>query len=451
MMRSEAEAIEIVERALAAAEADEADALFVESDRNISRFAGSTIHQNMSEESASLTLRVVIGGRIGVASTTVVNGEGIARAAHIARQSALRSQPLKDFRGLHRAAAPAAHSSAFDEATAGLTPQEKAEALFRMFDAGRGAGVDFAGVYTSVSAIVAAGNSHMIRQAAPLTLCDASVIALRGRESGFATSASRRASSIDLAMLGEEATAKARLLEERKQLLPPGRYDVILEPPALAEVFEWMNTITFSGNAWEDGSSFFAGQSGVRLLDPSMTLIDDPVDPSFLPFPFDAEGHPKGRTPLVDHGVIGGPLVDKIAADRLRFPPTGNAAGLGSEDHGTALHLAMDAGESSREELIGSTERGIWITRFNYVNGFLDPKIALMTGMTRDGTFLVEEGKVTRRLPNLRWTQPMLQAFSHIDGISRDRRIIGAWWNLFGGTIAPVVRIRDWNVTGSQE
>lgn len=111
----------------------------------------------------------------------------------------------------------------------------------------------------------------------------------------------------------------------------------------------------------------------------------------------------------------------------------------------------MAGGDATREEMIASTKLGIWVTRFNYVNGLLEPRTALMTGTTRDGTFLIRDGEVVARLPNLRWTQSMVEAFSSIDSLSRDRRIVGTWYNGFGGTVAPTAKIRGWNITGKQE
>ena len=115
-----------------------------------------------------------------------------------------------------------------------------------------------------------------------------------------------------------------------------------------------------------------------------------------------------------------------------------------------AMHLAMAPGESTREEMIASTELGIWVTRFNYVNGLLDPRIALMTGMTRDGTFLIRDGRVAARLPNLRWTQSLVAALADVESLSRDRRTISTWWNPVGGTMAPTVKVRKWSITGVQ-
>lgn len=442
-----ARAERIVETALAAANGDEADAACNVLDRTLSRFAASRIHQNIGDRSTSLTVRVILGGRIGVATSSPANDDEVRATTAAARELARRSHVVPEFRGLYRSAERAT-GSAWDEETARLSPIEKAEQLREVFDDGRRRGISFAGSYATGTAALAVGNTHGVRQSAPYTTAEATLIALSNGGSGFATALSRRRSSIDLQVLADEASHKASLLVGTEVDVPAGEYTVILEPPALAEIFEWMNSIAFGGRAFEDGSSFFVGNVGAPVLDPKLTLVDDAVDPDFLPFPFDLEGLPKRRVPLVEGGVIRGPVVDKVSSDRLGIPPTASAAGLGSGDHGVALHLDMAGGEGDRDSLVASTERGIWITRFHYLNGLLDPKNALMTGMTRDGTFLIEDGKVVGRLPNLRWTQPMVAALATIDALSCERRTIGTFWNTLGGTRAPAARIRNWRITG---
>ncbi len=450
-MKSHDESRDIVRRALRAAGGEEADASFTSVDQNITRFANSNVHQNMSEESAWLTLRVITGGAIGVASTSSFDDEELARTAAVARESASHAGPTPGFRGLYQGVQDISESAAFDEATAHIAPATKATDLRHMFDAGQKVGVEFAGVYSTASMSVACGNSHGIDRYATTTHADATAIAITPDGSGYATQRARRAGDLSIERLGREATHRATLLSGTTEHFAPGQYDVILEPAALAEVFEWLGMIAFTGQSYEDGSSFFVDTADQQKFGENVTISDDAVDESFLPFPFDLEGVPKRRVPLIERGIIRRPVVDKLYADRLSLPLTGNCWQLGSSEHGSTFHLSMDGGDSSREEMLASTKLGVWVTRFNYVNGLLEPKTALMTGTTRDGTFLVRDGKVVARLPNLRWTQSITEALTRVDALSKERQIIGTWYNPFGGTIAPTVRIRDWTFTGQQE
>ena len=446
-MKERAEAEDVLQRALQAARADEADTVFIRTDRNITRFANSNVHQNMSEVTVELSLRVVIDGAMGVATTTVLDDEEIERTADLAREAARHARPLPGFHGLYRDPGSVSDLDTFDEETATIAPAAKATELRRMFDRGRSVAIDFAGSYTTSAMSVACANSHGVSRFCRTSFADATVIALAGSASGYATRCGRTSKNVDITALGEEASEKALMLRERSVAFEPGRYDVIVEPAAVAEVLDWMNMIAFSGQSFEDGSSFFVGNVGSRMFPSSLTIADDAVDPTFLPFPFDLEGFPKRRIPLIESGVIRTPVVDKAWSDRLGIAPTGNAWHLGSPDHGSAFHLSIAPGEQTREELIASTERGIWVTRFNYVNGLLEPKSALMTGTTRDGTFLIRDGHVVARLPNLRWTQSIVEALANLDGLSRERRAIGTWYNPFGGSISPALRIRAWNFT----
>jgi PmbA protein len=446
-MRTERDSFEILDRALKAANG-EADAAFVSVDQNISRFANSNVHQNMSEISAGLTLRLVVNGSMGVASTTVFDDDEIAQTAELAREAARHASPLQNFSGLNADDVPLPDVRTFDEQTAAITPAEKARDLREMFDRGRAHDVQFAGAYLTSRASVACANTHGVRRYAPLTFADSSVIALHARGSGYATRCSRRAADVDVLSLGEEATTKATLRLDNIEDIDPGAFDVILEPPALAEVFEWMTMIAFTGQAYEDGSSFLVDRIGQRIVGENFSLSDDALDPSFLPFPFDLEGFAKRRVPLIERGVARTPMVDKAYADRLHLAPNAGTWHLGASDHGTSFHISIAGGDATREQLIASTKLGIWVTRFNYVNGLLEPKSALMTGTTRDGTFLIRDGEVAARLPNLRWTQSMVEALSNIEALTAERRKVATWYNMFGGTIAPVMKVRGWHFTG---
>jgi PmbA protein len=451
------DSFDLIGRALEAAASHEADAVFIATDRNISRFANSTVHQNMSEISGELTLRVVTEGKMGTATTTSFDPDEIARTADLAREGARRSDPVPNFSGLDRPTGSAdqtpasATAGSFDEPTATVSPRDKALDLRAMFDFGLQSDVHFAGSYSTASIEVACGNTHGVRRLARITSADATVIATRAELSGYATGCSRSVGSLDLGALGREATMKATLAANEEAPLEPGLWDVVLEPPAISEVLEWLNMIAFTGQSYEDGSSLLVGNLGKQIFSPLLTISDDATDSGFLPFPFDLEGQPKRSVTVIDRGIGVTPLLDKAYSDRLQLPATASASSLGGSEHGGALHLSVAPGHSSVEAMIRSTERGVWVTRFNYVNGLLEPKTALMTGTTRDGTFLIRDGRLAGRLPNLRWTQSIREGFSSIESLSAGRRRVGTWWNRLGGTISPAIKIRDWNFTGVQK
>lgn len=442
---------EILERALGAAHADHVDASVYLADRNISRFAESSLRQNMSEFAGHLTVRAFIDRRSGVASASSLDDESIRRTAELACEMAKHNEEIETFSGLAQPDGDEPSLPTHDDATAALSPIEKAETLRRVFDEGRRNATKFAGTFTTIDGRLATANSNGVRRFARFTTADALLIAMRGERSGYATQIARRIAQLDVEALAREATEKATLLAEREVELEPGEYDVILEPAALAEIFEWLSMITFSGRSYEDGSSFFVGHRDEQFVGANITIADDATENDFMPFPFDLEGLPKRRVPLIENGIIRTPVVDTLFASKLGVAPTASCSDLSSDDHGMPLHLSFAAGDATREELIASSERAIWVTRFHYINGLLEPKIALMTGTTRDGTFLVENGRVTSRLVNLRWTQSIVEAFRNVVALTRDRRAIGTWWNPIGGMIAPTVKVRGWKFTGVQK
>ena len=186
-MRSDAESFDIIDRALDAANADEADAVFISSDSNISRFANSNIHQNMSEVSAELTLRLVINGAMGVASTTSFELEDIEEMADVAREAARHSLPLPNFKGLYRSAGSQPAPSRLESRLYTPSPADKARALRQVFDCD----AQFAGSYSTSASSIACGNTHDVRRYATMTVAEATVIAIRGDDSGYATAIAR--------------------------------------------------------------------------------------------------------------------------------------------------------------------------------------------------------------------------------------------------------------------
>ena len=442
---------DIVEQALAAAMGDEADVSVYRADRGISRFAGSNLRQNMVEATGNVTIRVFVDRRAGVAATSSLEPDEIRRAAALALDLARANEPSEDFAGLPLSDQPLPSIQSHDAALAALTPEAKGEQLRRAFARGREQQIEFAGTYTTTDGCLATGNSRGARRLAHFTTADALFIALRERRSGFATQIARHLHQLDVEALAAEAIEKCTLGDGNDGELPPGRYDVILEPAAFSEVFEWMSMITFNGRSFDDGSSFLRDHLGERVVGENVTIADDATDPDFMPFPFDLESLPKRRIDLIENGIARTPLVDSLFARRLQLPMTSSCSDLGSEDHGMPLHLSMKAGTTPHSDLIANSERAIWVTRFHYLNGLLEPKVARMTGMTRDGTFLVENGRVTKRLVNLRWTMAMVEALQNITALSRERRAIGTWWNPIGGTLVPTIKVANWEFTGAQK
>jgi len=242
------------------------------------------------------------------------------------------------------------------------------------------------------------------------------------------------------------------VLDRDRTELAPGDYEAVFEENAVAEILRIMSITGLSGQAVQEGRSFLSGAIGQPITGPRFTLHDDPLHPGQLGIPFDPEGTPRRRVTLVDRGVARGPVYDRWSALAAGTTSTGHAADPSRYGHGGhAGTLVMTGGVATREQLIGSVRRGILITRFHYTNT-PDPKRATMTGTTRDGTFLIEDGRITRALANVRYTMSALDLFAGIDLLGAPR-LVRDWWSTNGmGSIvclAPAMKVSRATITGS--
>jgi predicted Zn-dependent protease len=255
------------------------------------------------------------------------------------------------------------------------------------------------------------------------------------------------ATEAEISSLAKRAMDKAQE-GDRPISLDPGNYTVILEPKALAELLEWTSYIAFGAKSYQDGTSFMAGKIGKKIAGENITIYDNGLEPNGLPVAFDYEGMPKTRRDIIREGRAVGVVYDSLYAARDNTSSTGNATLPDSDDGPVPLNVFVEAGDMPVEELIASTPRGILVTRFHYVNGLLEPEVALMTGMTRDGTFLVEDGVLKNRVEEMRFTDSVLRMLNHVTGISRERESIKSWWSDEGVYTVPYVRIDDVSFTG---
>jgi predicted Zn-dependent protease len=227
---------------------------------------------------------------------------------------------------------------------------------------------------------------------------------------------------------------------------------VVLSPAAVVEVLEWMAMASFGGRALLDGTSLLAGRHGQPLCDERVTIVDDPgyAHPAASSCPFDAEGTVRLPVTMIDRGRAGDAVTDLASAARLKDPrgSTGHAAVGDLVDGAMPANLVFLPGADSVPEMIARVERGLYVTRFHYVNGLLDTRRATMTGMTRDGTFLIEHGRLGRAVRNLRFTESMLDAFSRLGGIGRELQAIPTTWLAVGAYLAPALLLRAFTFTG---
>jgi predicted Zn-dependent protease len=452
--------VELVRR-LAGPDA-QAEVVAFHSAEALTRFANSAIHQNVEDATTTVRLRLHLDARTATGSTTVTDAAGLAALVERTVAAARLSPPDTTWPGLTPATPLHPNPGGYDEATAQATPEDRA---VRVRDFVRAAGdLESAGYCrTSYSSAAFANTAG---QAVEGRAAEAAMdgIARLGGADGVARLASGRLTDLDGATLGARAAAKGRAAAQPIEL-PPGRYEVVLEPDAVADVLGNLAMFGFNGKAYAQRQSF-AGL-GVEQFDPAITIVDEPLGRPGEPaptVPFDSEGTPRGVLVLVRDGKTMAVAHDRSSAAEAGVVSTGHASPssrtwgpmpmqLRMEASPVAAHLAASTGigptaESART-LVAGLERGLLITDFWYTR-VLDQKSLVITGLTRNGVWLVEDGEVTAAVSNMRFTQSYPQALEPgaVHGVGTESILLPDRWTgiRFG---APALRLASWNLTGN--
>ncbi len=426
--------------------ASQAEALITADDAALTRFANSEIHQNVSETNASLNLRFVIGRRVGVASTGRLDQEGLRAVAEAAGRIARNVEENDEFVSLPEPAGPIPDlPAAFATGTADATPELRAEGARAVISAADEAGVTAYGSFATTTETIALANSLGIRVSGERTTSQIITVSM-GPDggTGYAEAAAVDATTIDAAALGREAAGKARATANAVSI-EPGDYPVVLEEYAVVDLLDMLGYLGFSALAVQEGRSF--AEPGRRVGSDLVDIWDDGADPAGLPMAFDYEGVAKRRVSLIEHGICRDVVYDAQTAARAGVKSTGHGLPAPNPYGPFPLNMVLGAGSDSREELISGLDRGLLVTRFHYTNP-VHPKLAIVTGMTRDGTFLVEGGSIVGPVKNLRFTQSYLDALAGVEAVGSQRRCLRGF---LGGVVTPAVRIASWTFTGGTE
>jgi PmbA protein len=438
------------EKVVKSSKADETEIVFLGTTSGLTRYANSIIHQNVNETNAKILIRTVIGKKIGVASTNSLILNDLKATLRNSFEIAKYQKDNQYFTGLPEPQ-DYARVDTFFEKTAGFAPKDRARLVKKIFIRGNRRKYTMAGAFATGESEVAVFNTRGVRCYQPMTTASINIIAMSKDSSGYAADLSRNIDDIDPVALADIAVEKARLARRPKPLAP-GDYEVILEPAAVSEAFEWVNYIAFGSKAFQEKTSFLSENVGKKVMHETVSIYDDANDPSGFALPFDFEGVPKQKVYFVQNGVGKSVVYDRISGNKQGVPSTGHALTPDSHGEGAiALNIFLETGDKTEDEMIASVERGILVTRFHYVNGFVDTPKAVLTGMTRDGTFLIEKGQIKHGIRNLRFTDSMLRAFSTVKGISKDRKLVPAWWDDVGCVAAPIFHLGSFKFTGTTD
>jgi PmbA protein len=410
----------------------------------LTRFANSQIHQNVWTEDVLVNVRVATAeGRVGVAGAHVADTDGARGVARDALDIARMSPVDPTFPGV---APPADIGSVpVDLATVAVSPQERAAAV-RSVLAEVPSDLEAAGAYTTNGAEILVATTAGQRAYSPVSQAQLNVVVMGRSSSGWAEAGGRSVAEVDPEAVARRAVDKCRAGGDPGDV-EAGTWPVVLEPAATGALVEFLAYLGFGAREHLEQRSFAAGRLGEQVLDEQVTIVDDARSPATIGSPVDLEGTPAQRVELVQGGVLAGIVHDRFTAARMGASSTGHALMAPNPEGPIATHPMLLPGDGGAvEDLVAGTERGLLVTRFHYTN-VVHPVETSVTGMTRDGTFLIEEGRITKAVRNLRFTQSIVAAFQAVDAISSETRYAS---ELFpSGSRQPAVRLPAFSFTGT--
>jgi predicted Zn-dependent protease len=445
-MDKEQKAHRICEDILQRSGKDPAEVLLLWKEQALTRFANNAIHQNVAEHNLTLILRLFRDRRIGMATTNQLDADTLERVVACARANAEASPENPDYPGLPE---PAIYASVhtFDQSTASYPPESRAKAVGLVCGLAAEKGLNAAGAFSIATNGVAVANSQGLFAYHPSTNADFQIVVTAEDASGWAQGSGWRVGEIPIESLGREAIQKA---ERGRNPCPIhiGEYSVVLAPYATEDLLTSLNYYGIGAQAVLEGRSWMVERMGEKAMNDLVNIWDDGLDPDGVPLPFDFEGVPKHRVDIVQKGVVKNPVFDRITANKMGETSTGHALPPTMQSFGPmAINLFMSPGTLETEELIRSTQRGLYITRFWYTR-LVHPRDCVVTGMTRDGVFMIESGELTHPVKNLRFTQSYVEALANLEIVGRETRLL---MSEFGGSAirVPALKISQFKFTGS--
>jgi predicted Zn-dependent protease len=451
------EPLELAERALRYADGD-AQVTVTRERSLLSRFARSRPTQATAVDDMAVHVLCLRDGHTGAAETNVVTDDALAHvtrsADDAARAAAASADGAGEYPGLPDPPTAYRGHDGCDATTAKLEPGLAGRALKTAFDVAAGHGLEAFGIWTAGVVETAIASTTGVRARDEVTDAFMKVICRDGAgRSGWSSQTAVRSGDLDPTGLAERAAAKVARVEP--VALDPGEYPVVLEAAAVGTLLDFLAYLAFNGLAHAEGRGALVGRLGTRVAAPVINLADAPRFTGTLPRAFDAEGVPKAPVPLVQDGVAHGVVHDTRSAARAGGAErsTGHAlapGGAPSGPHPTNLVLA-GGGATDEQELVARVERGIYVTRLWYVN-VVHPKQTLLTGTTRDGTFLIEDGKISRPLRDVRFTDSVLRILEATEALTAAQRLVSEaefYGRRFAtGVVCPALRAGGFRVTG---
>jgi PmbA protein len=426
----------VTEQVLGLSKADQTEVMFFGDASQLTRFANNYIHQNVAETNTQVNVRVVLGKKIGVASTNDLSDEALRKVVEQATTIARFQLENEDFKSLPGPdeAGKGSAAKGYVNSTASASPEMRAQGVGAICKLASEKELTAAGSFSTGAQELGVANSLGLFSYDAFTVSNLLTVVMSENSSGYADRTSKDVSDINAEDVGNEAVSKA-LRSKNPTEIEPGEYTVVLEEYAVGDMLDYLAFMGFSALAVQEERSFL--KRGEKITGENVTIFDDGNDTRGLPISIDFEGVGKRRVEIVKNGVAESPVYDSYTAGREPGQKsTGHALPAPNIWGPMPSNMFMQPGTTPRQELTSGIERGIWVTRFHYVN-VVHPLLTILTGMTRDGTFLIENGEVARPIKNLRFTQSVLEALQGAtvgDTLKLQKGFIG-------GSMVPALRL----------
>ena len=420
-------------------------------EEGLTRFANSEIHQNVYNAEDSVTITVIHNKKVASVTTNLLSEDGLSEAVRDAEEN-LKFLPEGEIE-LPELTSPLEIASEDNDSS--LSEAAKLADKFNILNRAKliKEGIDLlnedytaAGALSLTSFVMCMGNNKNVRRYARIdTVSFNAVVMHKDGASGYTEYSTNKAEELDVVESFKEAYSKCKM-GINPSSIEPGSYDVILEPLAVGDLLMYMSFIGFSAKDVRTGTSFLTGKLGEKVFGENITIKDDVNNENTMPLYFDFEGYERSSLNLMEKGVAKELSYDVKTAIADNVKPTGHSFGYAG-DGGIPINLVMEGGKDTSEDLIKSTKKGLLVSRFHYMN-IVDPRQAILTALTRDGLFLIENGEIKGAVKNMRFTESMLHAFNKVTGISAERtKVPGA----FGFNYVPTLKIEDFHFTGKTE
>jgi PmbA protein len=448
------EAKKILNFVMKQSKADQTEVSLVNHDQALTRFANNYIHQNVSESDSTVSIRVVFGKKIGAAATNSLELKKIRDTVAWAEKIAQFQKENDDFVSLPRARKSDYFAlKTYNKATVDFSATDRAEAVRQIVNIAKKNSLNSFGSVSNGMAEICIGNSLGVFAYALAGDVFCNIVMSGKNSTGYAQSGTRDVREIDFEGLARSAAQKAIMSLDPAEI-HPGKYTAIFEPLATSEFLDYLAYYAFNGKMFHEGRSFLSDKLGSKVVDEQITLIDDPFTKTGFSFPFDFEGVPKKRLVLINKGVAKNVVYDSLTAFKNKKKSTGHALGGPNPFGPIPLNLVMKPGTKSIDDMIRETKQGILVTRFHYTN-VIDPHKLTFTGMTRDGTFLIEDGKISKGLKNLRFTENIIEVLNRVEAFSKNPVLVASdpgYGSRFAtGTVVPAIKVRDFTFTSATE